>query len=173
MGPSKGPWNLRFLIIKRDIDSHLFLTGHGGINEVVKIAPKGADWQQVRKFNISVNCMINLVTVPQWLVYPIEGKEDWYRIVPDPEGIFPRNLAPKDDSDDVIIASPHYEWRLQYIPINLAGGDVYQLVFLLAFSLSAELTCFERIHAKELIGAELLLGKDKMSYEVGLRSWRS
>ena len=75
--------------------------------------------------------MINLATVPQWLVYPIEGKKDWYRIVPDPEGILPRNLAPKDDSDSVIIARPHYEWRLQYIPINLAGGDVYELVFLL------------------------------------------
>ena len=131
MGPSKGPWRLRFLIIDRDIDSKLYLTGHGGIDKVVTVVPEGAKWQMVRVFNISVNCMINLVTVPQWLVYPIEGKENWYRIAPDPEGIIPRNLAPKEDSDSVIIASPHYEWRLQYIPIDLAGGDVYELVFLL------------------------------------------
>ena len=77
--------------------------------------------------------MINLVTVPQWLVYPIVGKEDHYRIAPDPEGFIPRNLARKDDSDSVIIARPNYEWRLQHIPINLAGGDVYELVFPFGF----------------------------------------
>ena len=51
MGPSKGPWLLRFLIIDKDIDSKLYLTGHGALSdEPVTIVPKGAKWQMVRIF---------------------------------------------------------------------------------------------------------------------------
>ena len=173
MGPSLGPWRLRFLVIDRDLDSKLFLTSNG-VNEVASINPKGGEEQEVRKFNISVNYMINLVTMPQWFALPLVGKEGWYAITPRPMSRDPPGLARKDpDDSNVILSEEPDEWRLQYIPIELAGGEVYELAFLLAFSFSAELTCFERIHAKELIGAELLLGKEKINNEVGLRSWQS
>ena len=63
MGPSIGPWRLRFLVIDGDLDSKLFLTSHG-VDKVAMINPKGGSGQQVRRFNVGVNCMINLKMLP-------------------------------------------------------------------------------------------------------------
>ena len=126
MGPSVGPWRLRFLIVGGDLDSELFLTNHG-FDKVVTIGPESDDGQNVRKFNISVNCMINLVTLPQW--FALGKGEERFIITPSPQVLIPPGLARKGDS--VILSGKPDEWRLQYVPINLAGGDVYKSAFLL------------------------------------------
>ena len=84
---------------------------------------------------MSINCIadLNLVTVPQWFALPA-GKEDWYIITPEPASECPPGLARKEDSDIVILSEKPDEWRLQYVPINLAGGQVYELAFLLNFT---------------------------------------
>ena len=79
--------------------------------------------------------MINLVTVPQWFALPVEGKRDWYIITPEPASMTPPGLARKEDDRDIVILSEQPdEWRLQYIPINLAGGEVYELALLSNFT---------------------------------------
>lgn len=131
--PSIGPWRLRFLVIDKDTNLSLYLTSHG-VNKVVTIDPESSDGQKVMRFNISVDCMINLDMVPQWFALPIEGKKDWYIITPEPDSNCPPGLARKDrDSDIVILAEQPDEWRLQYIPIDIANGDVNELVFLFVF----------------------------------------
>ena len=126
MVPSVGPWRLRFLIVGGDLDSKLFLTNNG-FDKVVTVNPESDDGQNVRKFYITVDCMINFVTLAQWFALGVgEGR---FIITPSPQVLIPPGLARKGDS--VIFSGKPDEWRLQYIPIDLAGGNVYELAFLL------------------------------------------
>ena len=132
--PSIGPWRFRYFIEKEPIVlPELFLTGHG-VNEEVTVDKKGAKEQLVRKFNISVNCMINLVTVLQWYILPVKGKKDWFIITPEPASKPPPALASKGDNVILQLVPPPDEWYFQYVPIDLAGGNVYELAFLFDFA---------------------------------------
>ena len=117
---------LHFLIVGGNLDSKLFLTDNG-FDKVVTVNPESDDGQNVRKFNITVDCMINFVMLAQWFALGVgEGR---FIIIPSPQVLIPPGLARKGDS--VILSGKPDEWRLQYIPINLAGGGVYELAFLL------------------------------------------
>ena len=120
--PSISPWRLRFLIIEEEIKSH-------GIKEVVTIYLEGGKGQIVRRFNISVNYMTNFVMVPQRFALPVEGKKDWYIITPWPEpaGIDSPSLPRKSPGESVILAEKPDEWNIQYIPVDIGNGDVYEL----------------------------------------------
>lgn len=136
MGPTLGPWRLRYIIDKEPGSVPVaFATSHG-IDKVVTIDPEGGDEQKVWRFHISFDCMINLVTVPQWYAVPVDEKEETYIITPDPAAIslsLTRKGTPAGNNT-VILAQDYYKWRLDYLPINLAGGNVYRLAFLLDFT---------------------------------------
>ena len=70
--------------------------------------------------------------MPQWYALPVDGSKDLYIITPAPADLNPPGLARRGNS--VILAAEPDEWRLQYIPIKLAGGEVYELAFLLDFT---------------------------------------
>ena len=136
MGPSFGPWRLRYLIDKEPDSVPLsFLISHGLNKEVTIDSPlkDSIDGLKVRRFNISVNCIANLnvVTVPQWFALFL-GEDDWYIITPEPASENPPGLARKGESGVILSEKPD-KWRLQYVPINLAGGEVYELAFIFGF----------------------------------------
>jgi len=119
MSPLIGPWRLRFLVIDRETPVLLYLTSHG-IDKQVTIESQESDNQK-------------------WFALPVDGKRDWYIITPEPAAISPPGLA--RTGDNVILSETPDEWRLQYVPIDIANGDVYE------------------IHSRELIGVESLLGE--------------
>lgn len=134
MNPAIGPWRLRFLKDKEPTMLPLLFLTSNGLNNVVTIDPKRDEGQKVRRFNICVDCMINLVTgtVPrQWFALPVDEKY-WYIITPDPWAKIPTGLARKGDT--VVLSAEPDEWRLQYVPIFLAGGNVYESDLLLDFN---------------------------------------
>ena len=45
----------------------------------------------------------------------------------------PPGLAQVEHSDQVILSKQPGEWFLQYVPIDIANGDVYKSVLLLNF----------------------------------------
>ena len=66
----------------------------------------------------------------QWLAKPVEGKEDYYRIVQDifTPGAEYYGLAQVNGSNKVILSKQPGEWRLEYVPADVSIYKTYKSV---------------------------------------------
>ena len=127
--PHTGPWQLRFLTVDEELqqaDVLSFLTSNGVGNQVTVEPGIQPDKQTVRLWQ---NFSLHYWQSPlQWFLQPVHGKKGYYTIIQDPTFESPPGLAQAKGSYKVILSKQPEVWRLEYVPIDLANGDVYKSV---------------------------------------------